>query len=104
MKKINKIKYSLYIIITMCIIIVSYDVLNNFKIRNSLVELFCNGTAGNCHFKVQNFYGLFHYFGTYLSLLFGTSDFAFIFGQILTLIIYLSLIWILFIAVKKGIS
>ncbi|MBP1223627.1 hypothetical protein JOD96_002193 [Flavobacterium sp. 1355] len=54
MKLINKIEYSLYVLISVCIILVSYDVLNDLKIRNGLVSLFCNGTLGECHFKIQN--------------------------------------------------
>lgn len=101
MKLINKIEYSLYVLISGCIILVSYDVLNDLKIRNGLVNLFCNGTSGNCHFKAESIYGMFHYFGTYLSLIFGTSNFVFVCGQLLTLIIYLSFIWILLFVVKR---
>ena len=85
----------------MCIIIVSYDVLNNLKIRTSLVKLFCNDTSGDCHFEIENIYGLFHNIGSLISLFFNHSNFAFILGQIFTLLIYFFIIWILMKIVKN---
>lgn len=101
MKLINRIEYGLYILLPLCIIIVSYDVLNNFRIRNNLVLLFCDNTSGNCHFKIQDIYGIFHNMGTFLSLVFGSSSAVFILGQILTFFLYSLIIWMLLFLMKK---
>lgn len=101
MNSMRNIKLFLYVFITICIAIASYDVLSGFKIRTNLVNQFCGGTVGDCHYQVENVYGIFHNIGTLFSFFFSGSTLAFIFGQLLTLIFFLFGIWIVFYFFKK---
>lgn len=98
---IKRIEIALYSIIFIIIGICTYDFFNRFYIRAKLVNLFCNDTAGDCHFKIMEIYGIFHDLGSFVFLLFGQYKVFFLIGQIITLIIYFSIVRLFFYAVNK---
>jgi len=96
MKTVNKIHVLVQIFNAICIIIVTYDVLAHFKIRTALINQFCDGTIGGCHYKVENIYGFYHNLGTLFSYFSGNSNFMYLIGQLLTFVIYSAVIWTIF--------
>lgn len=93
---IKRIEIMLYIIVFLAISICTYDSYNRFYIADFLVKIFCGNTLGDCHFKVEEIYGLFHYFGSVLFLIFGQKELFFILGQVITLAVYCLLIRVCF--------
>jgi hypothetical protein len=98
---LKKTETILIYIISFIFIVVTVDVLNGATLRNKIVVLFCNDTKGDCHFEVENIYGSFHYTSSFISLLFGSSNTAFVISQIIISLALILLIKLLFVIVRR---
>lgn len=100
MRGIIKLIRLLYYIVTLLIIVTTVDFFQRFSIRKAIVIFLCKNTKGDCHFKVEEIYGFFHDLGSFLYLLFGQSKVFFVIGQIITLLIYWGVIWLIIKTIK----
>jgi len=100
MKWINILQKILYGFTLVGIVIGTYDFFNDFRIRKCLMIFFCGDTVGDCHFKVEELYGIFHYLGSFIFLIFNQSKLLFIIGQLITLLIYCAVIWLIIYLIK----
>lgn len=92
MKRIRIIERTLYTIMAMGITIVTLDFFNEFRVQTWLTDLFCGGTVGVCHWKIETIFGFFNSWGLIFYAIFSQKKYFFIHGQIVTLVVYFLLI------------
>ncbi|MCT4640032.1 MAG: hypothetical protein N4A72_20215 [Bacteroidales bacterium] len=100
MKRIFKVETILYSIVLIGIIVGTFDFFNRFSIRTWIALSICGGVEGHCYLDVINIFGVFHYLGSFMYLALGQNKVFFIVGQLITLLLYCAIIWVVLFFVK----
>jgi len=96
---VKKLEIISYIIISILVILATYDFFNDSRIKKFLIFLFCKDTVGDCFFGGDEIYNSFNSLGI-LVYLFLPNGIWFIIGQVFQLIFYLAICWFIFFIIK----